>query len=62
MKQRKLVRGVILRDVEDPEIRIILSGKEFNARTLGEENAQADGVRSEVYFVTSKIKNWLTVL
>lgn len=47
LKQMKLIRGVILRDVEDPEIRIILGGQDFNERTLAEENAKTDAWRAK---------------
>jgi hypothetical protein len=47
LKQRKFVRGVVIRDVEDPEIRIIVSGQEFNQRTMAEENAKTNATKAE---------------
>ena len=42
-----LGRNLILRDVEDAEIRIILSGKTFNTRSLAEENAKTKALKAE---------------
>ena len=47
LKAMNLGRNLILRDVEDAEIRIILSGKQFNARSLAEENAKTKALKAE---------------
>jgi hypothetical protein len=47
LKQRKLVRGTVIRDVEDPEIRIIISGAEFNAKSMAEETGRTNAVKAE---------------
>jgi class 3 adenylate cyclase len=47
LKQKKLVRGTVIRDVEDPEIRIIISGAEFNAKSMAEENGRTNAVKAE---------------
>jgi class 3 adenylate cyclase len=47
LKQKKLVRGTVIRDVEDPEIRIIVGGLDFNAKTMAEENAKTNAVKAE---------------
>jgi hypothetical protein len=43
-----LARKVIIRDVEDPEIRIIVSGQEFNPQTLRSENEKTELAKMEV--------------
>jgi hypothetical protein len=37
----------VIRDVEDPEIRVIISGKDYNPETLSEENAKTNAVKAE---------------
>jgi hypothetical protein len=40
-------RHLTLRDVEDPEIRVILSGQQFNAKTLAAEEASDKAKKAE---------------
>ncbi|KAJ3099890.1 hypothetical protein HDU97_002674 [Phlyctochytrium planicorne] len=40
LKDIKLTRNLKLKEVEDPELRIIISGHEFNEKTLAAENAK----------------------
>ncbi|KAJ3212274.1 Nitrogen permease regulator 2 [Dinochytrium kinnereticum] len=40
LKDIKLSRNIVLRDIEDPELRIIINGNEYNDKTLAAENAK----------------------
>ncbi|KAJ3109165.1 hypothetical protein HDU97_008564 [Phlyctochytrium planicorne] len=47
LKDLKLTRNLTLREVEDPELRIIISGHDFNSKTLAAENAKTNAVKAE---------------
>ncbi|KAJ3117416.1 hypothetical protein HDU96_006797 [Phlyctochytrium bullatum] len=47
LKDLKLTRNLTLRDIEDPELRIIVQGQEFNSMTLAAENAKVNAQKSE---------------
>ncbi|KAJ3343108.1 hypothetical protein HDU83_005813 [Entophlyctis luteolus] len=47
LKKMNLSRNVTLRDVEDPEIRIILKGLDFNSKTFQEENLRTESLKAK---------------
>ncbi|KAJ3122558.1 Receptor-type guanylate cyclase gcy-22 [Physocladia obscura] len=47
LKKMNLSRNVTLRDVEDPEIRIILKGLEFTHKTSCEENLRTEALKAK---------------
>ncbi|KAJ3019956.1 UNVERIFIED_CONTAM: hypothetical protein HDU68_010419 [Siphonaria sp. JEL0065] len=47
LKKMNLSRNVTLREVEDPEIRIILKGLDFNSKTALEENLRTEALKAK---------------
>ncbi|KAJ3130811.1 Guanylate cyclase 2G, partial [Irineochytrium annulatum] len=56
LKEMKLGRNLRLREVEDPEMRIVLNGHEFNAKTLAAESAKDKAIlENEARILNSRI-------
>ncbi|KAJ3409332.1 hypothetical protein HDV05_004471, partial [Chytridiales sp. JEL 0842] len=47
LKHMNYNRHLVIRDVEDPEIRVILAGNQFNAKTLAAEEASTASQKAE---------------
>ncbi|KAJ3099891.1 Nitrogen permease regulator 2 [Phlyctochytrium planicorne] len=47
LRDLKLTRHLVLKEVEDPELRLIISGKQVNERTLAADSAKAKADHSE---------------
>ncbi|KAI8851743.1 hypothetical protein BC829DRAFT_96160 [Chytridium lagenaria] len=53
LKDIKLSRNITLRDIEDPELRIIISGKEYNDKAAAAENVRLKALKAEETKMTS---------